>query len=491
MNHLIKKFSLLFGPLLFVALQLIGAPEGMPPAAFDVLCITFWMAIWWVTEVVPIAVTSLLPIVLYPMTGALDIGTTTEAYGHKYVFLYLGGFILAIAIERWDLHKRIALSIISLIGGRIKFIILGFMLATGFLSMWISNTATSVMMLPIGMAIIKVLKDNLATPEDEQQRFGKALMLAIAYSASIGGMATLIGTPPNLIFAGIVEELYGVEIGFMEWMLLGLPVAVVLLFLCWIYLTSFAFRFGNAELQGGRSLIRKLLKDLGKISKQEKRVLAVFVGTALLWISRSFLIQPFFPAIDDTIIAIGAGILLFVVPAGKVGEEPSRSLVTWEEAVKLPWGIILLFGGGMALAQGFEVTGLAAWIGEQLSGLQYLPLFLLILFLVAAVNFLTEVTSNTATTAMLLPVLAPMAIATGLHPYLLMIGATLAASCAFMMPVATPPNAVVFGSGQLKISDMMRAGLFMNLLSIFLISLLVYYLLPTLWNFRIHEVLTP
>src|SRR5690606_37282099 len=311
--------------------------------------------------------------------------------GHKYVFLYLGGFILAIAIERWGLHKRIALTIISLIGSRIKFIILGFMLATAFLSMWISNTATSVMMLPIGMAIISVLKDNLSTPEHEQRLFGKALMLAIAYSASIGGIATLIGTPPNLIFAGVVEEFYGIEIGFMDWMLIGLPVSLLLLFICWIYLTRFAYRFGNAELPGGTALIKKLLKDLGKISGQEKRVLAVFVVTALLWITRSFLIQPFLPAIDDTIIAIAAGVVLFVIPAGKKGEDaPSRALVTWDEAVKLPWGIILLFGGGMALAQGFEVTGLAVWIGTQLSSLQYLPLFLLILLLVAAVNFLTE-----------------------------------------------------------------------------------------------------
>ena len=342
------------------------------------------------------------------------------------------------------------------------------------------------------MAIIRVLKDNLATPENEQHRFGKALMLAIAYSASIGGMATLIGTPPNLVFAGIVEELYGIEIGFMEWMLIGFPVAVILLFSCWFYLTGIAFRFGNAELHGGRSLIRKLLNDLGRISSQEKRVLVVFILTAFLWITRSFVIQPFFPAIDDTIIAIAAGVLLFVIPAGKVEEKgEARALVTWDEAVKLPWGIILLFGGGMALAQGFEATGLAAWMGDQLSNLQYLPLFLLILLLVAAVNFLTEVTSNTATTAMLLPVLAPMAVATGLHPYLLMVGATLAASCAFMMPVATPPNAVVFGSGQLKIADMMRAGFLMNVISIILISLVVYYILPLVWDFSIHGVLMP
>lgn len=489
-NPMIKNLCLASGPLSFIVLQLMGSPEGMPPAAFDVLSVTLWMALWWITEVVPIAVTSLLPIVLFPLTGALDIGSTTAAYGHKYIFLYLGGFILAIAIERWNLHRRIALNIISMIGSKIKFIILGFMLATAFLSMWISNTATSVMMLPIGMAIISVLKDNIATPENEQQRFGKALMLAIAYSASIGGIATLIGTPPNLVFAGIVEKVYDTEIGFMNWMLLGFPIAAILLFACWVYLTKFAFPFGNTELHGGRELVDKLLRELGRISRQEKRVLIVFVLTALLWITRSFLIQPFLPAIDDTIIAIASGVVLFVIPAGKVGEDKQRrALVTWEEAVKLPWGIILLFGGGMALAQGFEETGLAAYIGNQLSSFQDLPLFLVVLFLVAGVNFLTEVTSNTATTAMLLPVLAPLALAMDIHPYLLMVGATLAASCAFMLPVATPPNAVVFGSGHLKISDMAKTGLFMNLISIILISLVVYFLLPLVWDFKIHHVL--
>ena len=358
------------------------------------------------------------------------------------------------------------------------------MLATGFLSMWISNTATSVMMLPIGMAIISVLKDNPDTSQNEPEEFAKALMLGIAYSASIGGIATLIGTPPNLIFAGILKELYGIEIGFMKWMLLGFPIAVVLLFICWKYLTGYAYKFKDAEVAGGKAKIGKLLNELGSIGTEEKRVLVVFIVTALLWISRSFLIQPFLPAIDDTIIAMVAGISLFVIPA----KEGNRPLLKWNEAVKLPWGIILLFGGGLALAKGFGDTGLALWIGEQLSNFQNLPLFLLILIIAAGVNFLTEVTSNTATTAMLLPVLAPMALAMGLHPYILMVSATLAASCAFMLPVATPPNAVVFGSGHLKIADMAKAGIWMNMMSIFLISVMVYFLLPILWDFDLQEV---
>jgi sodium-dependent dicarboxylate transporter 2/3/5 len=256
------------------------------------------------------------------------------------------------------------------------------------------------------------------------------------------------------------------------------------LFICWKYLTSFAFKFDKAEFPGGRAEINKLLKSLGKISKQEKRVLVIFGCTAFFWITRSFLIQPFLPFIDDTIIAIIAAIALFIVPSGK----ETKPLLNWEEAVKIPWGIILLFGGGMALAKGFSETGLAIWIGEQLTYLQNLPLFLLILILVAAVNFLTEVTSNLATTAMLLPILAPMALAIGLHPYLLLISATLAASCAFMLPVATPPNAVVFGSGYLNIPDMIKTGLWMNLFSILLISILVYFFLPSIWGFKVNEI---
>ncbi|MGA9325711.1 MAG: DASS family sodium-coupled anion symporter [Salegentibacter sp.] len=478
MNAKLKGIVLAAGPLLFITLQLIGRPASMPEAAFDVLCVTLWMALWWITEVIPIAATALLPIILFPLTGAVSIGSTTASYGHKYVFLYLGGFILAIAIEKWSLHKRIALSIIRLIGTNIRYIILGFMVSTAFLSMWISNTATSVMMLPIGTAIISQLKENPKTSKDDISKFGKALMLAIAYSASIGGIGTLIGTPPNLVFAGIVEELYGIQISFLKWALLGIPISIFLLIVCWKYLTRFAFDFRRAKFPGGRTEISRLWESQAPMSSQEKKVLIIFAATAFCWISRSFILQPLLPFIDDTIIAITAGITLFIVPAGK-----GETLLNWDEAVKIPWGIILLFGGGMALAKGFSETGLAEWIGGQLINLQNLPLFLLVLLLVASVNFLTEVTSNLATTAMLLPVLAPIALGLELHPYLLMVGATLAASCAFMLPVATPPNAVVFGAGYLRIPDMIRTGLWMNFFSILIISLIVYFLLPLLWNF--------
>ena len=479
MTKLFKPLALISGPLVFILLQFMGAPKTMPEAAFDVLGVTLWMAIWWVTEAIPISVTALLPIILFPLTGAIDIETTTAAFGHKYVFLYLGGFILAIAIEKWGLHRRIALSIINIIGTNIKFIILGFMVATAFLSMWISNTATSVMMLPIGTAIISQLKDNPNTEENENKKLGKALMLAIAYSASIGGIATLIGTPPNLVLAGVVEELYGIEISFLKWLMLGFPISICLLFICWKYLTTKAFNFEKSKFPGGKAEIHRLLHQLGRLSKQEKRVLIVFALTAFCWISRSFLLQPFLPFLDDTIIAMTAAVCLFVIPSGI----PKQKLITWEEAVKIPWGIILLFGGGMALAKGFSDSGLAIWIGEQLASLENLPLFLLVIILIAAVNFLTEVTSNLATTAMLLPILAPMAVALELHPYFLMVGATLAASCAFMLPVATPPNAVVFGSGHLRIPDMIKTGVWMNIISILILSLMVYFALPVLWGF--------
>ncbi len=476
-----KILGAVLGPALFALAMFTFHPEGLGPAGRAVLASTLWIAVWWILEVIPIAVTALLPIVLFPLTGALPLNETTASFGHRYIFLYIGGFVLAIAIERWDLHRRIALNIISLIGTNVKSIILGFMIATAFLSMWISNTATSVMMLPIGMAIISQLRDNPDTIADENTIFGKALMLAIAYSASIGGVATLIGTPPNLVLAGIVQELYGIEITFSQWIMVGLPASCILLFICWKYLTELAFTFQQKSFPGGKAEIRRQLAELGRISYEEKVVLAVFAATALAWISRSFILSKFIPAIDDTIIAMFAGIALFLIPAGK-GQ--GRAVIKWEEAVNLPWGVLLLFGGGLALAEGFKTSGLAEWIGGQMSLLQGVSLIVLLLILVAAVNFLTEITSNLATTAMLLPILAPLAAIVDVHPFILMVGATLAASCAFMLPVATPPNAVVFGAGYLKIPDMVRAGIWLNVISIIIITLLIYTTLPYLWAFN-------
>ncbi len=479
-----KLIGLILGPLLFFITYYFFEPVGLSKEGNAILASTLWIATWWTLEVVPIAVTALLPIVLFPLTGALDLVTTTQSYGHKYIFLFIGGFILAIAIEKWNLHRRIALHIINNIGTDLTKIILGFMVSTAFLSMWISNTATAVMMLPIGMAIVLQLKDNPATEENETLIFGKALMLAIGYAASIGGVATLIGTPPNLVLIGILEKAYGIEISFMEWMTFGLPISVLLLILCWIYLTRFAFSFKQKGFPGGKNEIRKLLKGLGKITFEERSVLVVFVLAAACWMLRDYMIKPFIPAIDDSIIAMFFGILLFILPSK---QPKDKRILNWEEAVKLPWGILLLYGGGLSLAAGFTETGLAEWIGAQLQGLEGISLLLLVVILVSAVNFLTEVTSNLATISMLLPVIVPIAVIFDTHPYVLMVGVTVAASCAFMLPVATPPNTIIFGSGYLRIPDMMRAGVWMNLISIIIIVIMVYFLLPVLWNFEVSK----
>ena len=483
----VKNFGLILGPALFLIILLWFHPEGLSKEANAILASTIWIAIWWITEAVPVAITSLLPIVLFPLTGGMELSETTASFGHRYIFLYIGGFILAIAIERWNLHKRIALNIVQLIGTNVKNVILGFMVATAFLSMWISNTASSVMMLPIGMSIISQLMDNPKTVENENQNFGKALMLAIAYSASIGGIATLIGTPTNLVLATIVQETYGIEITFSKWFMFGLPISLILLAICWKYLTEIAFTFKQKKFPGGRNEINKQLKSLGKLSYEEKMVLLIFVGTAFAWITRSFFLQKLIPNLDDTIIAVIAGILLFILPASK---SKNRKLINWEEAVKLPWGILLLMGGGLALAQGFKTSGLAEWIGGQLTLLEGASIFILLLFLIALVNFLTEITSNLATTAMILPILAPLSLVLDVSPLILMVGATVAASCAFMLPVATPPNAVVFGSGYLRIPDMAKTGVWMNLFSIIFLTIIVYFLLPILWGFNPNEIIS-
>ena len=478
MNLKKQNIGLVLGPTLFLIILFFFEPEGLGKAGIAILASAAWIAVWWITEALPIAATALLPILLFPLSGGLSLPETTASYGHKYIFLFIGGFILAIAIEKWKLHKRIALTIIKFVGTNIVHIILGFMIATAFLSMWISNTATSVMILPVGMAIIAQLRDIPETVENENLIFGKALMLSIAYSASIGGMATLIGTPPNLVLAGVVQESYGVEITFAQWFTFGFPISIVFLILSWLYLTKVAFKFKQKTFPGGKAEINKQLKELGTLTYEEKIIGFVFILTAFAWISRSFFLAKFIPAIDDTIIAITCGISLFILPS----KNKKHRLMKWEDTINLPWGILILFGGGMALALGFESSGLAIWIGNQMTALETVPLILLLLILIAAVNFLTEITSNLATTAMLLPVLVSMASAIGVHPYFLLVGATVAASCAFMLPVATPPNAVVFGSGYLKIEDMVKKGVWMNMISIILLTLAVYFILPLIWD---------
>ena len=473
-----KSLYKILGPLVFVSTFFLSTPDEMSENGFRLLGVILWMAIWWISEVVPIAVTALLPIILFPSLNILNIQETGSNYGHKYIFLFIGGFILANAIQKWNLHKRIALNIILKIGGSTDKIILGFMLATGFLSMWISNTATTVMMLPIALSVINQLNDHPDTLENENKVFGKALMLGVAYSASAGGIATLIGTPPNLIFAGFAQDNFNIEISFFQWMKIGLPISIILMVFIWLLLTKYAFKLNKVGFPGGKEEIKRLLFKMGKISNEEKKILFVFTLTILCWIFRKNTINLLIPNFDDSMIAISSAIILFILPS-KDKKEP---ILKWKDAITIPWGILLLFGGGLSIAKGFQSTGLDTWIGEQLTFMTFTNSFIIILIVVAGVNFLTEMTSNMATTAMLLPVMIPIANLMQINPYLLLVGTTLAASCAFMLPVATPPNAVVFGSRLLKISDMVKTGIMINIFSIILILIMVYFGIPLIWG---------
>ncbi len=478
-----NRIGLVSGPLLFLLLLCMPTPAGLSFEGQAVLATTVWVAVWWISEAAPLAATALLPVILFPLTGGLEAMATTAAYGHPIIFLFLGGFVIALAMEKWNLHRRIAISIIVAVGDNPARMILGFMLATALLSMWISNTATALMMLPIGTAIIAQFSQGGSPAQSEQ--FGKALMLSIAYSASIGGMATLIGTPTNAIFAAVAKQLFDVEITFARWMLVGFPVSCLLLGVCWYYLVRIAFPIQGTHLTGGQSEIIRMREALGPMSREEKYVSLVFFFVAFCWITRSFLLASILPNLNDTAIAVMGAVALFLIPAH---QPEHRTLMIWEDTKKLPWGILLLFGGGLAIAAAFRGSGLAEWVGGQLTAVGTIDLLFIILLVVAMINFLTEITSNVATATVMLPILASLSVAIGVHPYGMMLGACVAASCAFMLPVATPPNAVVFGSGMISIKDMSRTGIWMNLLSIVLLTLFVYYIFPLIWGIDLQTL---
>lgn len=487
-----RKIGLFLGPLLFFITLFFFKPEGLSAEGTAIAASTIWIAVWWITEAVPIPVTSLLPLVLFPLTGGLAAGDTASAYGSETIFLFMGGFMIALTMEKWNLHRRIALTIISVIGSNTDRIVLGFMVATGFLSMWISNTATAMMMVPIGLAIIYQFTDSLkddptidTTPENFT--FGKALMLGIAYSASLGGISTLIGTPPNTLLAGAINEMYGIELSFAKWMVFGVPLAWTFLFIAWFYLVKIAFPTRVKTIPGGQKVIDKQKDELGSASTEEILVLIVFFLAAFSWITRSFFLNEFIPGLSDGVIAIAFAVLLFIIPSKN---KPGDFLLDWDTAVKLPWGILLLFGGGLAIAAGFVSSGLSEWIGSQLTGLQGVSLIVVIASVAGLVIFLTEITSNTATASMMFPIMAALSVALGFHPYALMIAAAVAASCAFMLPVATPPNAVVFGSGYLRIPDMAKAGFILNLLGIVIVTAAIYFLLPVAWGIDLSVIPT-
>ncbi|WP_347321621.1 DASS family sodium-coupled anion symporter [Rossellomorea sp. RS05] len=477
-----QMIGLILGPLLFLLAVLFVQPSDLSYEGRMVLAVTLWVATWWITEAIPIPATSLLPIILLPILSAVPMADVTASYGNPIVFLFLGGFMIALAMEKWNLHKRIALNIISVVGTSTSNIVLGFMIATGFLSMWVSNTAAVMMMIPIGTAITyqvsQALKGSKEDLSAEEEKFSKVLIFAIGYAGTIGGLGTLIGTPPNIILAGIVSELYGVQISFGGWMLFAVPVVILLLLFTWMYLIKIAHPLKIKTIPGGKELIQNEKASLGRMSFEEKAVSTIFVFAAFMWVSQSFLWKGIIPGIDDTMVAIAAGVVLFLIPARKNGGR----LLDWGVAKDIPWGILLLFGGGLAIAGGFSSTGLAAWLGNQLKVLDGVSLLVMISVVTLLIMAMTEITSNTATATMILPIVASLALAINVHPYALMVPAAMAANCAFMLPVGTPPNAIIFATGKLKITEMVKNGFWVNVFCTFLIIGTVYLLLPLLWG---------
>ena len=485
-----SQVGLFLGPALFLCILLLPLPEGMSVDGLRVAAVAVLMAIWWLTEAIPIPATALLPVALFPLLDVMDGSDVTRSYANHLIYLFLGGFMIAVTMQKWNLHHRVALHTIRMVGVTPDRIMLGFMLATAFLSMWISNTATTMMMMTIGVAVLdEIGADIRQAGGDIDTRpgrfmFGTALMLGIGYSASIGGVATLIGTPPNAIFAGIVEKTYGYSISFTGWMAFGLPLSIVMLVLVWYYLTRIVYRSEIAQVPGGRTTINRQLAELGPITREEILVAAVFFSVAMLWILRGLLKPESLEGVEDSTIAILGALLLFVIP---VNLERREFLLDWQTAVKIPWDIIVLFGGGFALARGFSDSGLTSWLAGQLSVLQGVNMIVIIVAVVLLVIYLTELTSNTATASLILPVMGALATAIGVHPFGLMVAAVVAASLAFMLPVATPPNAIIFSSRYVTMMQMFRAGAWLNLIGALLVSGFVYLLLPWVWGIRLED----
>jgi len=497
--RLVRLLGLLLGPALWALILFLPDMGGLEGTARGAAALTVWMAVWWITEAVPVEATALLPIAVYPLTGVVPAGQVTLNYANNVIFLFLAGFLLSAAIQKWGLHQRLALRIIMLVGFSPKRIVLGFMAATGFLSMWISNSAAAMMMIPIGLAVLRKLEDMLeeqdlaAGAPRHHLALGPALMLGIAYAASIGGVGTLIGSPPNAIFAGYVATAFGDTISFIDWMTYGLPLAVLGLLGAWAYLVLVAYRLPDLHIPGADEVVRRSYEQLGPMRPPEKRVAAVFVLVALAWVTRGFLEAPLaavgITGLTDTTVGIIGALALFLVPAGTrtwEGRPTGQRLIDWSDTSEVPWGVLLLFGGGLALASGIEGSGLAQWAAEQLSGLQGTPPLLLVALVVTLVIFLTNVTSNTATATIFMPVMAGLGTGLGVHPYLLMIGAATAASFGFMLPVATPPNAIVFGTGYLHLKDMVRAGLWLTVAFIILITAVAYWWIPAAWGIGVR-----
>ncbi|WP_436917147.1 SLC13 family permease [Acinetobacter schindleri] len=469
--------GLFLGPLVFAWLYFGMSFEGLSSEGQGVLALTAWLSIWWILEVLPLGITSLLPIVVMPMMGTLTIAKVTSSYTDPNIFLFLGGFAIAIAIEKWNLHERISLGIISFSGSTVNGLIYGFMFATAFLSMWISNVATVMMLLPIGMAIvykiISLLKQEASHDPDDEIKFTKAIVFAIGFGGIIGGSATLIGTPPNLILAGLVKEIYGYEIGFAQWFIFAFPLCLILAIFTTFWLTKIAYPMKAKKITEGKAFIQSEKTRLGKMSYEEKAVAIIFAVTAFMWLTRTFIWKDIIPGISDTMIAITAAMALYAIPA-----TDGKRLLNADSLNEMPWDVLLLVGGGLALAAGFSNTDLSQWIGQQLLLLKNMPYLIALLLTTALTISITQVSPNTAVTTIFVPIAATLALALDVHPLPLMTAAALGAGFAFMLPIGTPSQAVIFATGKVSIRDMLMQGTLVTILATLLIVASVYFIFP-------------
>ena len=471
----ISLLGLIFGILVFLFFFISSPPEGLNRIAWLTAGVTILMTIWWVSEAIPIYATGFAPLILFPLLDLFELKIVASSYAHPLVLLFLGGFIIASAMEDSGLHKRIALKILSFSGTSPSKIIAGFMITTALLSMWVSNTASTIMMLPIATSVIAFFSIQ---KKIDNKSFAIPLLLSIAYSASIGGTATLIGTPTNIMLASILSDTYNFQISFIDWFMIGLPVVAILLPVVWFFLNKIIFNVSSKKSDALENTLKKMKREIGIASAKEKIVAFVFFMTAILWIFRKTLNESFGLSLNDTSIGILGALLLFIIPV-----DSNKRACSWKTANQIPWGVLFLVGGGIALSKAIKTSGLAEWIGSFSSYLYGLDIYLLILIAVALIILLTELNSNTATVATFSPILIIFAIGLEVNPLIFVIPTTIAASCAFMLPIATPPNAVVFGSGIVKINNMIRAGLMLNLISVFVVTAVTLIILNQVFNY--------
>ena len=477
MSILKENFGFLLGVTAAIIVMLLPTPDDLSLEAHKTAALFLLMGIWWATEAVPVAVTALVPLALFPMLGILDIQSAANPYANKTIYLFFGGFLIATAIQKWNLHKRIALFVLEYAGSNGASLILGFMLTAALISMWVMNTATTIMLLPIGLAVITVVKETVKGLSDQEiESFQLALLLGIAYGATIGGMSTLIGTGPNGMLAAFMADNYNLDISFIDWMKVGVPLSAIMLPCSWLILTRVIFKVEFETSQETKDLLSNMKQELGKFDGAEFKVFVVFVLTALTWMLRTVLDDiNGLEGLSDAGIAMISALFLFLLPSGD--KEKRGALLEWKDAQEnVPWGLLVLFGGGLSLANAVQATGLAVWMGNLIP--QGISIVLIVILVVTMIIFLTELTSNMATTATFLPVVAAIAIQSNFNPLLVTAAVALAASCAFMLPVATPPNAIVFGSGLIRVPQMARAGFLINVLGILVVSFVAAVSVP-------------